>query len=441
MKIEEFYIKDISLTNYKKYTSLEHPLCFHKQFTLIIGENGAGKTSILDAVATILGGYLQVYKNIKSGERHSIKFSDINVKTLEIQGIQTLHYKTPVEVKGICKINNNDVPITRFRQSTNPTAMTKLLKKDNHALFRVVSELEDNVDSILPVISYHGTGRLWEQNKTASKMEHLTKLDGYKDCLNAKSNYRNFLAWFEKLERHEFNIRQEIPVLKAVKNSVMQAISMLTERDVESFNYREADLEIKFIDSTQRERVSLMSDGYKNIIGIVSDIAYRMAILNPSLGKEITNKTTGIILIDEIDLHLHPKWQKEIINILITLFPRVQFIASSHSPFIIQSLSKGSLIKLDDSTQARKEDPTKMSIEDISEFIQEIEMPQLSSKKIEMLEAANEYFLILTQFKEKKIDKKEVQKMKDKLDSISKRYDDNMAYVAFLESKRRLTQL
>ena len=217
-------------------------------------------------------------------------------------------------------------------------------------------------------------------------------------------------------------------------------MTILTQKEVELFIYREGDLEIKYKNEEKREKVSTLSDGYRNIIGIVSDIAYRMAILNPNLGLEVAKKTSGVVLIDEIDLHLHPKWQKEIVKILTTLFPKVQFIATSHSPFIIQSQTSGSIIKLNDSSEPLSVDATELSIEDISEDIQNIPTPQMSSKKIEMLRVAKEYFDKLELLEKGDLSQEEIEIIKNRLDEVSALYDDNMAYVAFLQRKRLITE-
>ena len=440
MKIDNFHINNINIVNYKKYTSLN--LNLNNQFMLIIGENGSGKTSVLDAIATLLGGYLQAFKDISSVERHSITKSDIKLEIIDKDENISVKYHTPVEIIGTYIINKENINIKRIRQNTNTTTMTKLLKSDNQELFNIVNLLENDDNNILPILSYHGTGRLWEQShKKSSKMEKLTTYHGYKDCLNAKSNYRNFITWFEKLERNAFNVRKEIPVLEAVRNTVIKMMSILTKKEVELFIYRDSDLEIKFKDENKREKVSTLSDGYRNIIGIVSDIAYRMAILNPNLGLDVIEKTSGVVLIDEIDLHLHPKWQKEIVDILITLFPKVQFIATTHSPFIIQSLRSGSIIKLlDDSSEALSTDATELSIDDISENIQKIPNPQMSSRKRTMLNTAKEYFEKLDLLEKGDISKEEVKQIKDELDKVSALYDDNMAYVAFLERKRLISE-
>ena len=85
----------------------------------------------------------------------------------------------------------------------------------------------------------------------------------------------------------------------------------------------------------------MLSDGYRNVIKIILDIATRMCILNPYLKGDALKKTPGVVLIDEVDLSLHPTWQKRIIRILKEQFPRIQLICATHSPFIIQSLEDG----------------------------------------------------------------------------------------------------
>ena len=90
-----------------------------------------------------------------------------------------------------------------------------------------------------------------------------------------------------------------------------------------------------------------MSDGYKNTLSMIGDIAYRMAVLNPTLGDQILEKTLGIVLIDEIDLHLHPQWQQTILSDLHAIFPKIQFIVSSHAPAVINSVSREQIRILD----------------------------------------------------------------------------------------------
>ena len=89
-----------------------------------------------------------------------------------------------------------------------------------------------------------------------------------------------------------------------------------------------------------------LSDGYRNMVAMVADIAHRASRLNPHFDSESAKKTQGIVLIDEIDLHLHPKWQRRVVDDLQEAFPNIQFVATTHSPFIIQSLKAVRLLIL-----------------------------------------------------------------------------------------------
>ena len=91
-----------------------------------------------------------------------------------------------------------------------------------------------------------------------------------------------------------------------------------------------------------------LSDGYKSTISLIADIAYRMAVLNPQLLGDVTKETGGVILIDEVDLHLHPAWQQRILQDLQEIFPKVQFIVSTHAPAVISSAKSENLLILKD---------------------------------------------------------------------------------------------
>ena len=104
--------------------------------------------------------------------------------------------------------------------------------------------------------------------------------------------------------------------------------------------------------------MSEMSDGYRNMLSMVADIAYRMALLNPQFLGEVTKKTSGVVLIDEIDLHLHPAWQRHIVSALKEIFPKVQFIVSTHAPSVISSVPKEEIVVLENHQVRRAELPT-----------------------------------------------------------------------------------
>jgi predicted ATP-binding protein involved in virulence len=173
------------------------------------------------------------------------------------------------------------------------------------------------------------------------------------------------------------------------------------------------------------------------MLAMVADIAYRAALLNPHLGERAAEQTPGIVLIDELDLHLHPKWQRRVVEDLRTTFPQVQFVATTHSPFIIQSLRPGELINLEEPTQSG---PPSQSIEDIAEQVMGVEVPQRSERYQKMMEAAEEYYRVLQEARAT-TSPEQRESLKLRLDELSAPFSDNVAYHAFLRMEREAAGL
>lgn len=167
-----------------------------------------------------------------------------------------------------------------------------------------------------------------------------------------------------------------------------------------------------------------------------------MAQLNPALGELAVEQTPGVVLIDELDLHLHPSWQRRIVNDLKRTFPKVQFIVTTHSPFIIQSLEEGELRRLhevDDDEVVSREEFVNKSIEDISENVMELTDVQRSEKLNEMYKVAQEYYKLLQEGKDASDTK--LEELKLKLDQLESLYSEDVAYYAFLQMERKAARL
>jgi hypothetical protein len=136
--------------------------------------------------------------------------------------------------------------------------------------------------------------------------------------------------------------------------------------------------------------LSQLSDGERSFLALVCDLGRRLALANPTLEDPL--RGGGVVLIDELELHLHPRWQREVGDKLRATFPNVQFIAATHSPFVIQSLRPGELINLDPEEFAEY---SNKSIEDIAENVMGVELPQRSERYRLMMEAAEQYFRLL----------------------------------------------
>jgi predicted ATP-binding protein involved in virulence len=145
------------------------------------------------------------------------------------------------------------------------------------------------------------------------------------------------------------------------------------------------------------------------------------------------------VLIDEIDLHLHPKWQRHIVADLKKIFPCMQFIVTTHSPFIVQSLKAEELIVLDENVEIGN-DPIKRSVEEITAMEMGLEGLERSQKFQEMLETASRYFELIAEGKNSKNDKK-VAELRQELNELESRYSEDAAFVALLQAERKSAKL
>ena len=137
---------------------------------------------------------------------------------------------------------------------------------------------------------------------------------------------------------------REYEMFKSIVVSFMKEINELTEAP--SIYYSPQFDELVYKDNKTEMPISKLSAGYQSLLWMIMDLAYRVCMLNPEL--ESRDQITGIVLIDEIDLHLHPKWQWNVIDALRKTFAGVQFIIATHSPIVISSSKEANLILLDD---------------------------------------------------------------------------------------------
>ena len=170
----------------------------------------------------------------------------------------------------------------------------------------------------------------------------------------------------------------------------------------------------------------MMSDGYRNMIGMIADIAYRCIKLNPHLGVNALKETEGLVLIDELDLHLHPSWQKGIVAELVECFPKIQFVATTHSPFIVQSLSRNQLINLENEELVNE--PHDVSLETNALYMGV--KSQRSKVFDEKEKAARDFFSALEAYSGTEEEKLHIEEL---FDSYMQLYSDDPVFVAKLK--------
>ena len=344
----------MKLHNFRCYEKLE--IDFNRQLTVLVGKNGSGKTTVLEAIAIALGTWFVGFNIVNA--KGINKRTDPLRKAYQIGATDDVQTQFPVEIEAWGKIEESKDQILHWkRELYTPTGT--MTTKDAKEIVEYAAEYqkaisEGRTDIYLPMVAYYGTGRLWDyhRQKRTDVFKVSSRTNGYIDCLDGTANVKLMMDWFQimtinKYQRQEENLESN-PELDTVYLAMEKCLTNLSGySDVKiRYNMGTQELDVYYSEQDkQRMRIPLnqLSDGYKGMISLVADIAYRMATLNPQLGTEVLSKGDGVVLIDEVDLHLHPAWQQKVIDNLMNIFPKVQFIVSTHAPAIISSVKTDKL--------------------------------------------------------------------------------------------------
>lgn len=438
------HIDKLQIENFQLFAHQE--FYFDPHFNLVIGVNGSGKSSLLRAVAVALGGWAHAYIENKDNQRPIL---DNEIREIQIDQRFDKTTSTSVVANGKAYIidryqekKEGYVTWRRSRDSGNvQTTVSGKIRYGNYEQEYPFSFATLGTDTLkyletgnkfaLPLIAFYGCDRIWAAETNITPMEsaktQYSRFDAYSDCFHTAANHQQLGDWLLKHELASLQKGHETPVLQSIRSAAKSALEGCTGL---RFDFEEGRVIVEF-EGGGDIPFEHLSDGQRIMLGLFCDIARRAAILNPHFGGDASSQTKGVVLIDELDLHLHPRWQRKIIPSLSKLFPLIQFICTTHSAFLIQSLYNGKLIMLD---SKKTTEFSGLSIEDIVEVIQGVEMPQRSQRYQEMMHAAEEFFRLLQQ--EVPIDEGELAARKVKLDQLSAPYSNDPAYQAFLNRKR-----
>jgi len=332
-------IEELQLHNFRRYEAALFR--FHPQFTVLVGDNGKGKTTVLDALAVLFGTYFQG-SGIEIGRR-TIQKSDARFVVHEVEGQVSFEPQRTVYLKATVETGGRLLTWRRDLGDRGSKARELIELGAQHRDRVAAGDFTD-----LPLMLYYGSGRLWCPHKDVQPDRPGSRLDAYRFSLDPKSDHKGFERWFKRLTYAALQKGTESPAIEAVAHVVKSCIP-----DAQSFFFDTGgDHMVLSLDDGESVPFDNLSDGFRNMVAMVADIAHRASRLNPHLGADAPALTRGIVLIDEIDLHLHPRWQRRVVHDLKTAFPALQFIATTHSPFILQSLSPGEVIDLDLDTSA-----------------------------------------------------------------------------------------
>lgn len=320
---------------------------FEPDLTVFVARNGQGKTAILDAVALSLG----LFVDTISGTTNWRGFRKRDIRRIR-EGENTITPKGFIEFEADAEIDGCNLSWRRWMR--NDAHQERTSKKEARPLIGKSKEIharlrEDGAaDLILPLIAYYGTGRRWLAGEKAAGLDSNVVSErclGYADCLNGSSSYGLFVDWYEqtftslsentpvtgvrKANRPEF-------LLAAVNHAVESVLK--PETGWERLHWKAEDRQLILEHPSQGQLpLDFLSDGVRNTAALVADVAHRCARLNPQL-EDAAKQTSGILIIDEVDLHLHPEWQQLIVEMLRSTFPKLQLIFTTHSPQVLSSV-------------------------------------------------------------------------------------------------------
>lgn len=327
-------LKNVSLENFRSKAS--SCLELGSRLTLLIGENGTGKTTFLDAIAIALGEMLTYLPEVKG----------INFKT---RGDIHQQDGKPAPYTRIKVVASTGVGWDRMqkRDKSKRTAMqikAGLGVKQLHRYLQesILDPWNLGLPFQLPVIVQYGVKRAWLDYSPVSRRgfpKDHSRFESLADALNSTSRFRSALNWFYNKENEESRLKQErrdfdatLPELNAVRRCITTLFPNLS-------NPRFTLNPLRFVVSQDGEELEIdqLSDGYKTMLGLAIDLSWRMAGANPHLEDPLAAE--AIVMIDEVDLHLHPAWQQRVVSDLLRCFPNTQFILTTHSSVVVEGIN------------------------------------------------------------------------------------------------------
>ena len=426
-------IDRLRLSNFKGFDQRE--LVFHPQFNLIVGENGSGKTSVLEALSVAVGSW---FLGMRGYDSRHIRTGDVRLVGIETADGVRWEDQYPVTVESTGSVMGDTLTWSRTLASDKGRTTyvdARSVKTRAEQAQRAVKRGEEVT---LPLLSYYGTGRLWNVPRERAKVrgaEQLasgakrSRLTAYANSVDPRLSVSDLVNWIARESWRSFQRSGTESLMFAQARSAL--VRHIEGAEEIYFDAEYGEVVMRHIGG-ERQPFNNLSDGQRTMLALVGDMARKAATLNPHLGEKVLTETPGVVLIDELDLHLHPKWQRHVIEDLRTTFPSLQFFATTHSPFLIQSLRSGDeLVMLEGQPVSTVDE---LPIEEIARGIQGVEHPEVSARYQEMKTVARSYLEILEEAAGSPADK--LEDYRQRLAASIAPYADNPAFQAFLEMKR-----
>jgi len=349
-------IRELHIQNFRRFEDLK--VSFEDDLTVLVARNGHGKSSILEAITILLGTFVGAFD---LGRAKGLSARDAR-RSLQ-PSTKEPRQDWPVRIEGSVRfpipfVLDPEMSLVYHIARELPTAKSRTTTREASDLTKFGQQLQaliHRADEVqLPVVAYYGTGRLWKAHKNILRKQVLTQNRslGYEDCLSSASNFAQVQQWMDRASRARSQEleRKETEHWGPRLHGIQKAVDSVLEEEgwtqfAYSYDYEELSM---FHPEHGRLALSQMSDGVRGVVSLVADLAFRCMRLNSPIGEDAILATKGIVLIDEVDQHLHPGWQQRILQAIRRAFPKIQFIVTTHSPEVLSTVDSEQIRILQD---------------------------------------------------------------------------------------------
>jgi len=351
----------IKIRNYKGFETCD--VNFHPNVNVFIGSNASGKTTLLTAVAKSLNSITKRFIDDNLGGNLMLTNNDINYRSI-FSNIKADYSNFP-ETENL-----------KFSSFIHSGIITEEIKKESKEASISLNKFINKINSIIstttmtiPIVKFYPANRISlfgsqdNFSQRIQKVYKISQLETWNNIYHNNLSYSAFAKWFIENENNELRLQREYrdfdlqsPSLKSVRIALSKAFELLNlgQYKVISKEFKRqgtsaltTSLVLKNLQTEKEEDINNKSDGEKVIISLVADIAYNLSLAKDFVNNDDFLNSPGVVIVDEIETHLHPKWQREILPILTGIFPNIQFFVATHSPQIVASVSSESVFVCD----------------------------------------------------------------------------------------------
>jgi len=318
----------------------------------------------------------------------------------------------------------------RYNKERRKIELTKLSKIVRDEIKRAYGD-PSRADDQAPLVVYYTTDRAgYRFPKALPEAVPAGQAMAYSGALkNRTVDYKDLMARVNVATATAVDTQGNAAISFGQK--ILNAINNSLNVFLDGFsNLRVVHSPLRLVADKEGETLDIrqLSDGERSFIAMICDLSRRLALANPEL--EDPRLGAGVVFIDEIELHLHPKWQLEIAEKLRATFPNIQFIVTTHSPFILQTTREGEVISLDEELAIN---PSVSSLEEVSKYVMDVQNTRYSPRVVNMKDTARRYLDLVEESKTATDERKAA--IQEELTKLLAPFSDNPAYTALLESE------